>query len=124
MMTLSLPIPKKKQSKEFFFLPYNIKEGYINKSFKLMVGESDNLKTLRGIMFDNYGINPGCFVVASVFNNAFKKLFTSSANLLEVSEEQGATLLYEIDPRLNPSMPDQAVRMDNMYNVRPDVTMM
>lgn len=105
MMTLSLPIPKKKQNKEFFFLPYNITEKYINKSFKIMVGESDNLRTLRGILQDNYGINSGSFVIASVFNNEFKKLFTSSTNLLEVTEEQGATLMYEIDPRLEPNLP-------------------
>ena len=105
MMTLSLPIPKKKQNKEFFFLPYNINEGYINQSFKIMVGESDNLKTLRGILQDNYGINAGSFVIASVFNNEFKKLYTTSSNLLDVTEEQGATLMYQIDPKLEPSLP-------------------
>ena len=52
-----------------------------------MVGESDNLKTLRGILQDNYGINAGSFVIASVFNNEFKKLYTTSSNLLDVTEE-------------------------------------
>lgn len=30
MMTMSLPIPAKKQKMNFFFVPYNIGEGYIN----------------------------------------------------------------------------------------------
>lgn len=61
---------------------------------------------------------------ANVFNNKFTKLHTTSANLLDVSREQGATILFEIDPALNPSLPDQAMRQDSMYNVAPDVTML
>lgn len=87
MMTLSLPIPKKKESKEFFFLPYSLKQGYMNFSYKIRVGGSDNLRTLRNIMNKTYGLNTGSFVVAAVFNNAFMKLHTSSANLMEVAEE-------------------------------------
>ena len=124
MMTLSLPIPKKKEQKEFFFLPYDIKQGYINKSFKILVGGSDNLRTLRGVMENDYGIGSGSYVIAAVFNNNFVKLHTTSANLLEVAEEQGATLLYEIDPRLNPSLPSQAMRMDGMYGVNQEETTM
>ena len=50
MMSLSLPIPKKKESKDFFFLPYSITGDYINKSFKIKVGGSDNLRTLRQVL--------------------------------------------------------------------------
>ena len=109
-MTLSLPIPKKKEVKDFFFIPYHIKEGYINKSFKIRVGGSDNLRTLRTILKETYGLKRGSFVIAAVFNNQFMKLHTTSANVLEVAEEQGATLMYEIDPRLSPSLPKQAMR--------------
>lgn len=100
MMTISLPIPKKKEVKDFFFLPYEIKDGYINNSFKIRVGGSDNLRTLRQIMEETYGIAPGSYVIAAVFNNSFMKLHTTSANVLEVAEEQGATLMYQIDPQL------------------------
>lgn len=100
MMTISLPIPKKKEVKDFFFLPYEIKDGYINNSFKIRVGGSDNLRTLRQIMQETYGIEPGSYVIAAVFNNNFMKLHTTSANVFEVAEEQGATLMYQIDPKL------------------------
>ena len=72
---------------------------------KIRVGGSDNLRTLRTIMHEVYGINPGSFVIAAVFNNNFTKLHTISANTLEVASEQGATLMYEIDPSFNPSLP-------------------
>ena len=81
-------------------MPYKLQDGYQNKSFKIKVGGSDNLRTLRTTLSENYGINPGSFVVASVYNNEFTKLHTSSANVEEVTEELGATLLYEIDPAL------------------------
>ena len=47
-----------------------------------------------------------------------------SSNLAEVAEERGATLLYEIDPELNPKLPQQAVRQDAMYSVSKDMTML
>ena len=34
-MTLSLPIPKKKEMKEFYFMPYKIDKGYMNKVIKI-----------------------------------------------------------------------------------------
>lgn len=123
-MTLSLPIPKKKEIKECYFLPYNMSDNYVNKSMKISVGGSDNLRTLRNIMRDTYGVKPGSFVVAAVYNNKFSKLHTVSANLLDVANEQGATLLYEIDPKLNPELPANATRCDGLYGVSDDYTMM
>ena len=124
MMTISLPIPKRKETKEFFFLPYDIKQGYMNFSYKIRVGGSDNLRTLRNTMQQTYGLNPGSFVIAAVYNNSFSRLHTTSANLLEVADEQGATLMYEIPASLNPSLPNQAMRQDAMYNISPDYTML
>ena len=87
MMTLSLPIPKPKAEKTFFYLPYKISKGYVNTSYKINVGESDNMRTLRTIMKDTYGVEPGSFVVSTVYNNNFSRLHASSANLLDVSNE-------------------------------------
>ena len=99
------PTQKPKAEKTFFFLPFKIKKGYVNTSYKIKVGESDNMRTLRSIMKDTYGVEPGSFVVSTVYNNNFSRLHASSANLMEVANEQGATLLYEIDPSMSPSMP-------------------
>ena len=122
MMTISLPIPKKKKAEDFFFLPYDIKQGYINNSYKIPVGGSDNLRTIRTILNETYGLKTGSYVVAAVFNNNFVKLHTTSANAEDVAAEQGATLMYEIDPSLRPTLPDQARRQDSMYNVSDEVT--
>ena len=57
-------------------------------------------------------------MVASIFNNKFVKLHSMS----EIAEDitaaaHGATLMYEIDPSLTPSLPDQPRPYDNMYNL-------
>lgn len=123
-MTMSLPIPKVKQVKDFFFIPYDIKNGYVNFSYRVPVGGSDNLRTVRNILNENYGLNTGDFVVAAVYNNNFMKLHSTSSNAEDVANEQGATLMYQIDPNLNPTLPDQARRLDGMYNVSADVSML
>lgn len=49
-MTLSLPIPNKKVETDYYFLPYHIKQDSMNYSYKLKVGDSDNIRTMRKIM--------------------------------------------------------------------------
>ena len=84
---MSLPIPKVKQVKDFFFIPYDIKAGYVNFSYRIPVGGSDNLRTVRNILNENYGLKTGDFVVAAVYNNNFMKLHTTSANAEDVANE-------------------------------------
>ena len=91
---MSLPIPKVKKVSDFFFIPYDIKNGYVNNSYRIPVGGSDNLRTVRNILKDNYGLKTGDFVVAAVFNNNFTKLHSTSSNAEDVANEQGATLMY------------------------------
>ena len=87
MMTMSLPIPKIKKVSDFFFIPYDIKPGYVNFSYRIPVGGSDNLRTVRNILNENYGLKTGDFVVAAVYNNNFMKLHTTSANAEDVANE-------------------------------------
>jgi len=47
MMTILLPIPAKKKKFETYYLPYNIGEGYINKSIEFQMKESDSFRSMR-----------------------------------------------------------------------------
>ena len=87
MMTISLPIPKVKKVQEFFFLPYDIKAGYVNNSYRIPVGGSDNLRTIRTILNETYGLKTGSYVVSAVYNNNFTKLHSTSSNAEDVSNE-------------------------------------
>ena len=101
-MTLSLPIPQRKEPKNFYLMPYKITDGYANIKYEIPVGGNDNLKTLRQTLQDDYGLKQGSYVIATVSHNEIKKLSVISENLLELTEEFGATMLFEIDPVLNP----------------------
>ena len=57
MMTILLPIPTKKKKIETFFLPYNIGEGYINKSIEFNMRDSDSIKTMREHFEEEYGLD-------------------------------------------------------------------
>ena len=40
----------------------------------------------------------------------------------DVSKENGIMLLYEVDPALNPTLPENNTKCDNFHNVGPDYT--
>lgn len=47
MMTVMLPIPIVKKPLQFFFVPYNIKEDYVNLNGEVFLRPSDTIMTLR-----------------------------------------------------------------------------
>lgn len=47
LMTIMLPIPAKKDKIDCFFLPYNIKDGYINHKVNFMLRGTDPVQSLR-----------------------------------------------------------------------------
>lgn len=50
MMTMMLPIPAKKAKVEFFFVPYHLKDGYVNKKTNLTVRDTETISTLRTML--------------------------------------------------------------------------
>jgi len=71
MMTILLPIPAKKKNFETYYLPYNIGEGYINKSIEFQMKESESIKSLREHFETEYGIDKGSYVITMVHHQQF-----------------------------------------------------
>ena len=46
-MTVQVPIPATKQNIEFFYIPYDIGEGYINLKMGIQMRESDSIEDFR-----------------------------------------------------------------------------
>jgi hypothetical protein len=46
-MTVMLPIPIVKKPLQFFFVPYNIKEDYVNLNGEVYLRPEDTIMTLR-----------------------------------------------------------------------------
>jgi ubiquitin carboxyl-terminal hydrolase 4/11/15 len=73
-MTLSLPIPGKKEKFSFFYIPYNINKDYRNFKGEVFLRESDSILEFRNQIAQKYGVNASNFLVTSVQENMVKKM--------------------------------------------------
>lgn len=98
-MTLSLPIPGKKEKFTFFYIPYNIAEGYCNFKGEIFLRETDNIAEYRRQIEEKYHKNGGGFIITTVQDNLIRKMVNQNCKLEDITN-QGHILLYEINPAL------------------------
>lgn len=80
MMTMLLPIPAKKQSITFYFLPYDLgKEGYTNFKGQIEIRGSETVMDLRNEILKKYGVSKASYTVTKVNNNDFQKFFSTAS---------------------------------------------
>jgi len=68
-MTLSLPIPGKKEKFSFFYIPYNIKGEYTNYKGEVHLRDSESIKEFRGEVARKFHVDPSGFLVTHVQDN-------------------------------------------------------
>ena len=73
-MTLSLPIPGKKEKYTFFFIPYKIDSEYTNLKGELHLRESDHISEFRRLFEKRYNVPQASFMISFVQDNQIKKL--------------------------------------------------
>jgi hypothetical protein len=66
MMTILLPIPSKRQTFSFFYIPYDINKGYVNKKAEVLLSNNQGITDLRTQLESVYGIAPAAFTVTKV----------------------------------------------------------
>lgn len=71
-MTMSLPIPGKKETLKLFYIPYDIKENYQNKICTVHIRSSDTWAEFREIINKKYGLDQGQYTITKVSDNEFK----------------------------------------------------
>jgi hypothetical protein len=60
---------------------------------------------MREIIQSEYSISTGSYVVGHVHVNKFVQLFNSQATIEEIDNgSRGKVILYELDPKLSPSL--------------------
>jgi hypothetical protein len=57
-MTLSLPIPGKKEKFSFFYIPYNITKDYSNYKGEVHMRETDSILEFRRQIANKFNVNP------------------------------------------------------------------
>jgi hypothetical protein len=69
MMTMMLPIPAKKTKVEFFYVPYHLKDGFVNKKANVLARETETVATLRDLFKEKYGVQRSSFLISRVQDN-------------------------------------------------------
>jgi hypothetical protein len=78
MMTMMLPIPAKKAKIEFFFVPYNIEDGYINKKAYIQARDTESISTLRSLLEKKHEVNRSSYIICKVHDNEIQNYFSSN----------------------------------------------
>ena len=73
-MTLSLPIPGKKDKFSFFYIPYHIKQEYSNFKGEVFLRDSDTIREFRNQIENKYNVNHSSFIITTVQDNNVKKM--------------------------------------------------
>lgn len=118
-MTLSLPIPGKKEKYTFFFVPYHIgRSNYTNLKGEAMLTETDSIREFRMQIAKKYNLNPGGFVISCVQDNNIKKMLDQNSRM-EDTTGSGVMLLYEIPQELNPKLvsAETSSKSDSNYGI-------
>jgi hypothetical protein len=115
MMTMLLPIPVPKKEYKMFFIPYHIRPGYCNKSADIKVRSSDTMTFFREEFETIYKVPKGSFIITKVQDNEFVRWFGSNQPLGNLLDNEGVTVLYEVNPDLNPQLPDMSSTDDSNH---------
>jgi hypothetical protein len=78
MMTMLLPIPAEKKPITFFYVPYNLCDGYVNNRGELTVRSNETVMDFREAMKVKYGKGLADYTITKVNNNEFTKYFSSA----------------------------------------------
>ena len=73
-MTLSLPIPGKKERYSFYFVPYKLDAEYTNFKGEVYLRESDSVLEFRSQIEKRYGVPTSNYLISFVQDNTVKKL--------------------------------------------------
>lgn len=120
-MALLLPIPGQKKRVKFFQIPYDLKDGYTNHTGFSFSRASNSIADMRKEIHEKYELDPSTYIISKVQNNDFKR-FLNLNESVETLEQEGFTLLYEIDPKLRCNIPEGADHYDSNNGVSDEYT--
>lgn len=120
-MALMLPIPGVKKEVKFFHIPYVLKDGYVNHTGCSYSRGSSSIADMRKELHTKFELDPSAYIISKVQNNDFKR-FLNLNETIEALDQEGFTLLYEIDPKLRSNIPEGADHHDSNNGVSDDYT--
>ena len=80
-MTLSLPIPGKKEKISFFFIPYDITSTYKNYKGEIFLRESDSVRDFRTLVEQKYQVEMSSFIICIVTDNNVRRIIDQNSRI-------------------------------------------
>lgn len=115
MVTMHLPIPAKKQEIVCFFVPYTLKDDFINNKLDVTMRPSDSWLEFRNKIKEKYGKDVESYTITRVADCNMKRYFHTEGQIDQfTSDKMGQLLLYEVDPNLKRvAFPDPVDKYDS-----------
>lgn len=73
-MTLSLPIPGKKERLGFFYVPYHITPTYKNYKGEVHLRETDTIRDFRTLIASRYEVDMSSFLFTIIADNNVRRI--------------------------------------------------
>lgn len=125
MMTMSLPIPAKKEPLKFFFVPYDFVDGYMNHAGTVNIRSNDTWQEFRSQVYKRYGKAQSDYTICRVNDNTYKRFYSLSGTVDQqtAGANTGILLLYQNNP-LTPSkgFPASPDKSDSNNGIDNDTT--
>lgn len=87
MMSISLPIPLKKQQQKFFFVPYHIGDDYINNWGTVTIGQNETFMDFRNIVFEKYGKDISSYTIVKLANKVYSRYYSTTSTINQYSDD-------------------------------------
>jgi len=83
-MTLSLPIPGKKEKYTFYYVPYKLSPDYSNFKGEIFLRETESILEFRNALERRYGVPKSNYLVSFVSDNVVKNLLDQNSRCEDI----------------------------------------
>lgn len=124
---VTLPVPHYEIAKlDLFFVQYNINDD--NFKLEINIKDTDLICDLRAKIKEKYGIATDSYLIAWVLHYRINVIYSNQMLLKDLISRHGGglTILYQINPKLKPSLQNVMItsETDDNYGIDPDYVKM
>jgi hypothetical protein len=93
-LTISLPIPGKKEQIKFYFIEYDINSQSNNYQGSVFVRDSEHISTFRQEVENKFGVDNSEYIITSTHCNDVKRMYRTGDFISSMSGVDGVVICY------------------------------
>lgn len=121
-LTVSLPIPGKKENIKIYFIEYDINGNSNNYQGSISVRDSENISIFREEINKKYSVGFSDYIITSTHCNDIKKMYRTNDFISSLTSIDGVVICYQIPKNLSPSIPNSASKTDSNNGISEEWT--